>query len=169
MKGIFTATFVLLAMSAVPTSLPAKEKTTKITITGGSLATAVEITDPKILDSFNVWTGPGTSSNEAEGFIVKWSRGAIAEPPNRLPQYQVSFYTARSAERPFYLVSYSYDPSLQRGYVHFPGFVEKWYPQYPQDVGAIFRGVEGNWFFSRTVWDTTVEPFIAKAEAKDAK
>ena len=166
MKGIFAATFVLLAMSAVPTSLAAKEKTTKITITGGNLATAVEITDPKILDSFNVWTGPGTSSNEAEGFIVQWSRGAFAEPPNRLPQYQVSFYTERSSERPFYVVSYCYDPSLRRGYVHFPGFVEKWYPQ---DVGTIFRGVEGNWFFSRPLWDTTVEPLIAKAKAKEAK
>src|ERR1700745_2480683 len=100
MKGIFTATFVLAAMSVVPARLAAKEKTTKITVTGGNLATAIEITDSRILDSFNLWTGPGTSSNEADGFIVQWSRGAIAEPPNRLPRYQISFYTERSAERP---------------------------------------------------------------------
>lgn len=166
MKGNLTAIAILVAISAIPVTLAAKEKAVKITVTGGNLSRALEITDSRILDSFNVWTGPGTSSNEAEGFIVQWSRGAIAEPPNRLPQYQVSFYTARSAERPFYVVSYAYDPSLRSGYVHFPGFVEKWYPQ---DVGTIFRGVEGNWFFSRRVWDTTVEPFIAKAEAKDVK
>src|SRR5579862_9875723 len=98
MKGIFAATLALLTIAAVPSSLAAKEKTTRITINGGNLGTAVEITDPKILDSFNVWVGPGTSSNEAEGFIVQWSRGAIAEPPSRLPQYQISFYTARLAD-----------------------------------------------------------------------
>jgi hypothetical protein len=166
MKGIFAATLVLLTMVAIPSSLAGKEKTTRIVITGGDLATAVEITDPKILDSFNVWTGPGTSSNEAEGFIVQWSRGAIAEPPSRLPQYQISFYTARLADWPFYVVSYCYDPSLRRGYVHFPGFVAKWYPQ---DVATIFRGVEGNWFFSRTVWDATVGPLITGGRPKLSK
>lgn len=163
MKGTFTAVAILVAISAIPVALAAKEKTVKITVSGGNLATAIEIIDPKIVDNFNVWTGPGTSSNEAEGFIVQWSRGAIAEPPNRLQQYQVSFYTARSAERPFYVVSYCYDPSLRRGFVHFPGFIEKWYPQ---DVGTIFRGVEGNWFFSRTVWDAAIGPLIAGAKAK---
>ena len=166
MKGIFTATFVLVAMSVVPARLAAKEKTTKITVTGGNLATAIEITDSRILDSFNLWTGPGTSSNEADGFIVQWSRGAIAEPPNRLPRYQISFYTERSAERPFYVVSYCYDPAVRRGYVRFPGFLDKWYPQ---DVDTIFRGVEGNWFFSRTIWDTTIGPLISRATAKEAK
>jgi hypothetical protein len=153
-------------MWAIPARLAAKARSIKITVSGGNVASVVEITDPKILDSFNVWAGPGTSSNEAEGFIVQWSRGAIAEPPNRLPQYQISFYTERLAERPFYVVSYCYDPSVQRGYVHFPSFLEKWYSQ---DVNTIFRGVEGNWFFSRTAWDTTIGPLISRAKGKEAE
>jgi hypothetical protein len=166
MKGTFTAAAILVAISAIPVTLAAKENTLKITLSGGNLATPVEITDPKILDNFNVWTGPGTSSNAPEGFIVQWSRGATAEPPSRLSQYLVSFYTERLAERPFYVVSYCYDPSRQRGYVYFPGFGEKWYSQ---DVGTIFRGVEGDWFLSRPVWDTTIEPLIAKASECDAR
>jgi hypothetical protein len=165
MKGTFTAVAILVAISVIPVTLSAKEKTVKIVVSGGNLPSVLEITDPRILESFNVWTGPGTSLNDAEGFIVQWSRGAIAEPPSRLPQYQVSLYTERSAERPFYVVSYCYDPSLRRGFVHFPSFVEKWYPQ---DVDTIFRGMEGNWFFSRTVWDATIEPLIAKSEGKKA-
>ena len=158
MKGNFTAVAILVAISVIPVTLSAKEKTVKIVVSGGNLPSVLEITDSRILESFNVWTGPGTSLNDAEGFIVQWSRGAIAEPPSRLPQYQVSFYTERSAERPFYVVSYCYDPSLRRGFVHFPSFAEKWYPQ---DVDTIFRGVEGSWFFSRTVWDATIKPLIA--------
>jgi hypothetical protein len=96
MKGTFTAAAILVVISALPVTLTAKEKTLKITVSGGNLATPVEITDPKILDNFNVWTGPGTSSNEDEGFIVQWSRGATAEPPSRLSRYLVSFYTERS-------------------------------------------------------------------------
>lgn len=166
MKGTFAAAAILVAISAFPVALAAKEKTRKITVSGGNLAKAVEITDPKILDNFDVWTGPGTSGNEAEGFIVQWSRGATAEPPTRLSQYLVSFYTERSAEQPFYVVSYCYDPSRRRGYVFFPGFSDKWYSQ---DVGTIFRGVEGDWYLSRPVWDTTVEPLIAKASECDAR
>src|SRR5580704_19616265 len=52
-----------------------------------------------------------------------------------------------------------------RGYVYFPGFSEKWYSQ---NVGTIFRCVEGEWFLSRPVWDTTVEPLIANASECDA-
>ncbi len=166
MKGTFTAAAILVAISAVPVTLTAKEKTLKITVSGGNLAIPVEITDPKILDNFNVWTGPGTNSNEDEGFIVQWSRGATAEPPSRLSQYVVSFYTEPSSERPFYVVSYCYDSSRQRGYVYFPGFSEKWYSE---NVGTIFRGVEGDWFLSRPVWDTTVEPLIANASECDAR
>lgn len=166
MKGAFTAAAILVAISAIPVTLTAKEKTLKITVNGGNLAIPVEITDPKILDNFNVWTGPGTNSNEDEGFIVQWSRGATAEPPSRLSQYLVSFYTERSSERPFYVVSYCYDSSRRRGYVYFPGFSEKWYSE---NVGTIFRGVEGDWFLSRPVWDTTVEPLIANASKCDAR
>jgi len=166
MKGTFTAAAILVVISALPVTLTAKEKTLKITVSGGNLATPVEITDLKILDNFNVWTGPGTSSNEDEGFIVQWSRGATAEPPSRLSQYLVSFYTERSSEQPYYVVSYCYDSSRRRGYVYFPGFSEKWYSQ---NVGTIFRGVEGDWFLSRPVWDTTVEPLIANASECDAR
>lgn len=85
---IFAAVVILLVMIMVPAPLPAKGKTTRIRITGPGLATAIEITDPKVLANFSVWTGPGTRTNEAEGFLIVWSQGAAAEPPKEIPRYQ---------------------------------------------------------------------------------
>jgi hypothetical protein len=88
MKRTFTSAIVFVAMFVIISlSLAAKEKTIRIAIRGGNLANAVEITDLGILDNFNVWTGPGTSSTDAEssidaeGFIIQWARDTVAEPP----------------------------------------------------------------------------------------
>jgi hypothetical protein len=79
--------FLLLA---VPAEVFAKAVTSKITTKGADLKVPIEITDPKALANFNVWTGPGTSCSLAAGtdcaetsaggesFIVDWSR-AVAE------------------------------------------------------------------------------------------
>ena len=34
---------------------------------------------------------------------------------------------------------------------------------YPQDLGTIFRGVNGKLVLSRTLWDTTVSPLACSA------
>src|SRR5215470_12923963 len=77
-----SVTFLLLATAV---QLFAKGATVKITITGADLKTSIEITDPKVLSEFQVWSGPGTSSSaagfnpNAPSFIVDWSQ-AVAEP-----------------------------------------------------------------------------------------
>jgi hypothetical protein len=163
MKKTFTSAIVFVAMFVIALSLAAKEKTIRITMKGGNLANAVDITDLGILDNFNVWTGPGTSSIDAEGFIIQWARGTVAEPPKELPRYQVSFYAERSPERPVYVVTYCYDASSKQGFVYLPGPGEKWYSQ---DVSAILHGVEGNWFHARNMWDLIATQLIAKAKLK---
>ena len=58
---------------AIPARVFAKADISKITIKGADLKTPIEITDPKTLANFNVWTGPGTSGpipKEADGFIM---------------------------------------------------------------------------------------------------
>jgi hypothetical protein len=156
MKVAFAAVIVLLVMSVIPTSLMAKGHTVKIMIEGAGISAPIEITDSKILGNFFVWTGPGTSSNEKEGFIIQWSKGA-AEPPPGLPRYQVSFYTDESVERLSYVVFYSYDPSTKVGYVYLPGPGEKWSQL---NMGSIYRGIEGHWLQARPLWDTIAEPLI---------
>jgi hypothetical protein len=48
-----------LLILSVPTPLLAKGKTVKITIKGADLKTPIEISDPKILANFQVWTSIG--------------------------------------------------------------------------------------------------------------
>ena len=53
-------------MFAVPITLIAKGDTVRVTITGGDLAKAIEITDEVWLAKLNVWSGPGTGANEPQ-------------------------------------------------------------------------------------------------------
>jgi len=153
----------LLLTITIPASLSAKGKTVRITIKGGDLKSPIEITDPKILGNFNVWTGPGTSSNEGQGLIVDWSQGTMSSPPKGLPLYEVAFYAdfGNQEEKQVYVVSYEYDPSSRQGYVYLPGKGEKWWRL---NVGSILHGVEGNWFSAWSSWEDVARPLIEKAK-----
>ena len=53
---------------AIPVRVFAKAEISKITIRGAHLKAPIEITDPKTLANFDVWTGPGTSgTNPKDG------------------------------------------------------------------------------------------------------
>ena len=160
----FTALLGLLLMVGIPASLPAKGRTVRISMKGPDRKTPIEITDPTTLASFNVWTGPGTSSNQGKGLIVDWSQGTVSAPPKGLPRYEVFFYAdfGNNEEKPVYVVSYENDPLTRRGYVCLPGKGEKWWQL---KVGSIFRSVEGNWFSAWSRWEDVATPLIAKAAA----
>lgn len=149
-------------LAVIITSAPvfAKGATVRITIKGGDLPAPIEITERNVAEFFHVWSGAGTSSNEAQGLIVDWSRGVAAEPPKDLPFYDVSFQTTRR-ERGTYVVRYVVDPSTSRGYVYIPGPADK---EYPDNVWLIYRGVEGKWFHAWSDWETLARPLIANAE-----
>jgi len=169
LRRFFPPVLGLLLMIAIPVSLFAKGKTIKITIQGADLKSPIEITDPRILANFNVWTGPGTFSTQpgfnanAPSFIIDWSQGTMSSPPKGLPLYEVSFYEdfGDKGEKEVYVVSYEYDPSSQRGYVYLPGKGDKWWRL---NARAIFRGVEGNWFSAWSSWEDVARPLIEKAK-----
>ncbi len=163
LRRSFPSVLGLLLMIAIPVSLPAKGKTIRITIQGADLKSPIEITDPKILANFNVWDGPGTSSNEGHGLIVDWSQGTMSSPPKGLPLYEVSFYadSGNQEEKQVYVVWYEYDPSSRHGYVYLPGKGEKWWRL---NVSSIFRGVEGNWFSAWSSWEDVARPLIETAK-----
>src|ERR1051326_2841743 len=77
MKRTFGVSVALLLLVSSP--LAAKGPTLKITIKGSDLPKLIDITDAAILKQFNIWTGPGTSSNEAKSFIIDWSRGVVTD------------------------------------------------------------------------------------------
>jgi hypothetical protein len=160
MNRTFAALLSFFLTISIPAPLFAKADTIKITISGTGLRTPIEITDPKILTNFRVWTGPGTSSNEAKGFIVDWSQGPVAERPKTVRRYQVSFYAKLPNERLIYVVFYEYDPSTEPGYIYLPGKSEEFFGL---NVSTISHGVEGNWFRAWSVWENVARPLIAKA------
>jgi hypothetical protein len=148
----------------VPAPLLAKGKTVKITIKGADLKTPIEITDPKILANFQVWTGPGTSGAERQSLIIDWSQGPVPKPPESLHKYQVSFHTGPK-EQIVYVVYYAFSPGAEQGYVYLPGESDEWAAR---NVRSIWRGVEGGWFRSWSAWERVARPIIDKAAPTDS-
>jgi hypothetical protein len=164
-KRLFTSVVGLLLMVGIPGLLSAKGRTVRISIQGTDLKAPIEITDPKVLANFNVWTGPGTGSSDGKGLIVDWDKGQISAPPKGLPRYEVFFYGdfGNDEGKPVYVVCYEYDPSTRRGYVYLPGKGDKWWQL---NVRSIFRGVEGNWFSAWSLWEDVARPLIAKGRSQ---
>jgi hypothetical protein len=158
MRETFAALTAIAALMISPIQLSAKGDTVRITITGGDLKVPIEITDPKVASRFQVWVGPGTSSNEAQGLNIDWSQGVV-EPPKGLQIYEVSFMTTRRNPGT-YLVRYAIDPSTNHGYVYLPGKADA---GYGENVSLIYRRVEGNWFRAWSEWEKLAHPRIAKA------
>jgi hypothetical protein len=172
-KRLFSACSIFLfVVMAIPVELFAKAETSKIIIKGVDLSAPIQITDPKTLANFVVWTGAGTdctgtcSTPSPESFIVNWSQ-PVADHPNGLHRYEVSFYAKMPDERLIYVVFYEHHPATEHGYVYFPGKTEEWYRL---NVRTIFRDVEGKWFRASSVWESVARPLIAGAPAgADAK
>ena len=159
-----------LLILSVPLPLLAKGKTVKITIKGADLKRPIEITDPKVLADFNVWTGPGTSSNapgfnaNAPGFIIDWSKGPVRKPPESLRRYEVSFHTDPN-EQIVYVVYYAFSLDAEQGYVYLPGESDEWAGL---NVRTIYHGVERNWFRAWSAWERVARPLIAKTATTDS-
>ena len=158
------AVLTFLMLLSIPTLLLAKGKTVKITIKGGDHKRPIEISDPKILANFRVWTGPGTSSADRQGLIIDWSQGPVEEPPQALRRYQVSFHTDPN-EQIVYVVYYVVSLGAGHGFVYVPGESDEWYGL---NVNSIFRGVEGKWFRAWSTWERVARPLIEQAELTDS-
>jgi hypothetical protein len=175
MKAAGRGPIVIGVVLGLSTVLSAKGETTRITISGASLANSIEITDASIVRQFQVWSGPGTRSciggrsncvEGTEGFIIDWLAGEVAERPRGLQQYQVSFYVTDAqvagrtgSERLAYVVSYEFDPVSSEGYVYLPGTGDQWYAL---NSSSIYRGREGHWFRGTPAWQKVVVPLIMR-------
>jgi hypothetical protein len=181
MKRIFASLTIIIGVFAVSTSLSAKGETTRIIISGVSLATPIEITDAAIVRPFQVWAGAGTMTcirgacyDHTKGFIVDWVAGNVAERPSGLQRYIVSFYTTFDnavvnadgetlAERPSYIVWYEYDPATQKGFVYLPGKGDQGYETNSHTFIRGFGGPpEGNWFHASNEWDDVAASLLPK-------
>lgn len=155
-KSLFIFPAVLLVMSlGAPEVSSAKSPTVKIMITGGALTSPIELTDPRILDVSNVWTGHFLDS----------SRGAVTEPPRGLQRYELSFYIriADNEVRKKYVLYYYPRSGAEPGYIYLPGKGDGWYRL---NTEAIVRnGKDGKWNYASPGWENLIRPEIASAEA----
>ena len=142
-----------------------KGPTIKIIIKGNDLPSPIEITDPKVLQDFNIWTGPGTSTNEKEGLIVRWSAGTVTERPAGLPRYEVSFYAKHHQDGLDYVVYYEFDRSTGQGYVYIPGKDDDWWERNTFSIyRSMYGPIEGHWFHTRRIWEDLANPLITRLE-----
>jgi hypothetical protein len=144
----------LLTFLGMPESVSAKGRTVKIVISCGGLTSAIEATDPRILDISNIWTGN----------FLDPSRGTLNEPPRGLQRYEVSLYikTADSDAKKRYVLYYYPNAAGHTGYIYLPGKGETWYGL---NVTAIWReGQDGKWNYASPVWEDLIKPMIAGAE-----
>jgi hypothetical protein len=162
-----------LAIGLVSASLLcAKAPILAVTISGGGLPKPIEITESAVIESFNIWSGPGNFKIEngvrtpivRDGSIL-WSQGIVSDRPKGPPEYEISF-NGSSPEHRLYVLLYRYDPSAHFGYVYLPGKGEEWYDV---NVHTIYRGVEGHWFRTSGAFVELVQPLIEKAKATDGK
>ena len=127
----------------------------------------MEIADPRILDRFTLWSGPGvggwdmlTTIPKADDpqFIVDWTQGIVNDPRIESRRYLVRMYIeGRQSPRDTYEVVYVIDHDIAPGYVYLPRPSEKlgrW------NTFQIHRGVEGNWFKATKEWEELVRPLL---------
>jgi hypothetical protein len=171
-KGGLRAAVAVIMIAGFPAALAGKGSTSRISISGDTLAVPIEIRDAAIVNEFQIWAGPGTRScvaghcvEGAEGFIVDWSAGALAARPSGLRRCQVFFFVEDEQspaqpkpERLAYVVLYEYDPVRSQGFVYLPGKGDQWYEL---NSRSIYRRLEGKWFRASQAWQDVVVPLIS--------
>ncbi|HEX2711064.1 MAG TPA: hypothetical protein VHM88_02420 [Candidatus Acidoferrales bacterium] len=138
-KTLFVVPPALMAiLLGMPRAASPKAPTVRIIISGGGLASPIDVTDQRILDSSNVWTGE----------FLDASRGTVKEPPPGLRRYEVSFYVKLGDNnvRKMYVAYYYPSPSTGQGFIYLPGRGETWHSL---NVRTIIRdGRDGKWSFA---------------------
>ena len=132
---------------ALADGLAAKAPTTRLVISGQTLARPLETSEPKTLA--NVWAGR---------FIGEPS----TEPDSRLPRYRITFYVVppREQERPMYVVTFARDPESGQAYVYLPGRGED---GYRMNVRTMLReGQDGRWHHAGSEWSDAIARILAR-------
>lgn len=161
--------FVLSAVAvfSVTPCLSAKGKIVRIVLQPANRQTPIEVADPVIVETFNVWTGPGVKFSGVAAYMepdppqdafIQWNKGPATPPASGLVTYAVSFFVRKytdSAVHLGYRVKYCFDPHLKQGYIYLPGNGEA---GYEGNTSSILHGVEGQWFLATKNWDQLVVP-----------
>ena len=101
-------------------------------------------------------SGPGTSSNEDAGFIVRAVTNGRASSSNScaIRAFLLHGRESRSA----FLCCFLFLRCFDQTWVRVPAGAGR--EGYALNIGSIWRGVEGHWFRARDDWNATASPFI---------
>ena len=172
MKRLTVIVIVFLFLNCLAETAWSKGAIIKFVVEGVSLSSPIEITDPKVLHKFTIWSGPRVAGWELlhaippaaiQKFIIDWS---IEHPdytdrgPKR-DQYFVRIHIAdREPPQDTYEVLYLVASGVPRGYVYLPSYPMDEFGQW--NTFQIHRGVEGSWFYSTKEWDNVIRPLLGK-------
>ncbi len=132
-----------------------KSPTARVTISGGGLMRALQITDPQVLALSNAWGSD----------FLDLSRIAADRAPQGLRPYEVTLYTklAENDVRKACVFYYYPNASNERGFVYLPGHGVLG----SLNEGTIVRnGRDGMWNYASLRWEGLIKPAIARAEAE---
>lgn len=135
----------------MPAALSAKAETVRVTITGGGLASTIQITDAKVLEL-------------SHGMFLDASRPPLAQAPNVDSPYEVTFYSwfAENDIRKTYVFFYSPGSAAAPGMIYLP----RKGPVWTLNSGTGIReGRDGKWSYVSPEWEALIKPFIARAAA----
>jgi hypothetical protein len=143
--------FALIAVLLASAALEAKGTTVKLTLTGPGLVRPVEITEPDMLQGWNVWEG--------------WFIGeTIAIPPRiKGPIYQVAFDVRlpewmRAGVKTMYTVSVARDVRSGALWLYLPGRGE---PGYALNVRTMLRDTQdGHWHRPPAPWASALAKYL---------
>lgn len=146
---------ILLTSFCFAERASAKAPTVKITISGGGLARAIEITDRQVLALSNVWIGD----------FLDVSRTPESEAPKSLVGYEVSFFVrvAEDYVKKVYVVYYYPMASNEQGFVYLPihGTARH------LNAGTILReGLDGKWNYASPAWEALIKPTLDRARLR---
>lgn len=164
----------LVGSSAIE-PVSAKGKTVSIEIRGGSLAAPLEIVRSDVIRKFSIWNGPGVADNnqpvaphpdKETGRFIDWSKGVAPERSVALERYEVTFHLEAAQDSTDtcsrYVVLYEFEASSPGGYIYLPGEGDE---HASTNLTCIHHGVEGNWFYSSSDWESLVRPLLQNGTA----
>jgi len=143
---------VSATLLVVPSALSGKAETARVTITGGGLASPIQITDAKVLELSHAWGGE----------FLDASRPPLSQAPNVDSPYEVTFYSwiADNDIRKTCVFFYSPGSAAAPGIIYLPRQGPVWW----LNSGTIVReGRDGKWSYASPEWEALIKPFIARA------
>jgi DNA-binding beta-propeller fold protein YncE len=146
---------VSATLLVVPPALSGKAETARVTISGGGLASPIQITDAKVLELSHAW---------GEGFLDA-SRPPLPQAPNVDSPYEVTFYSWINDNdiRKTCVFFYSPGSAAAPGVIYLPGKD----PVGALNSGTVIReGRDGKWSYASPEWEALIKPFIARAAAR---